>query len=251
MVLTPVLAAAAHFLVILFSGSLPLTWKLEGKFFDVFLSFGAGVLLSAAFLHMIPAAIPALGPVTGVWLFAGYFLMILIERFTMAHPCGEEACPSHRIGITALFGLSVHSIIAGMALGVGLSGPVDMHTSLALLAAILVHKVPETLALMSLLAVSGWTGTRGLAMLLVFASMGPTGIVVGSLMKGKGDSFLSAALAVSAGTFLYIASSDLLPHLHKKMKEEWLNFAAFLVGLAVLSFEAFQHVMASSAGHLH
>lgn len=248
MLLTPALAAFAHFLVILFSGSLPLTWKLEGKFFDVFLSFGAGVLLSAAFLHMIPASIPALGPSAGVYLFAGYFLMTLIERFTMAHPCGEEACPSHRIGIVALFGLSVHSVISGMALGVGLAGPVDLHTSLALLAAILVHKVPETLALMSLLAVSGWTGTRGLLMLLLFASMGPAGILVGSLIQGEGQGYLSAALAVSAGTFLYIASSDLLPHLHKKMREEWLNFAAFLVGLAVLSFEAVHH-LSGSAGH--
>jgi zinc and cadmium transporter len=247
MVLSPALAALAHFLVILASGSLPLTWKLEGKFFDLFLSFGAGVLLSAAFLHMIPSAIPTLGPSTGLYLFSGYFLMTLIERFTMAHPCGEEACPSHRIGLVALFGLSIHSVISGTALGVGLSGAVDMHTSFALLAAILVHKVPETLALMSLLAVSGWTGMRGLAMLLVFASMGPSGIVIGSLIQGEGQTFMSAALAVSAGTFLYIASSDLLPHLHKKMREEWLNFVAFLIGLAALSFEGLR----LAGGHLH
>ncbi len=243
MALTPALAAFAHFLVILFSGSLPLTWKLEGKFFDLFLSFGAGVLLSAAFLHMIPASIPALGPSTGVFLFAGYFLMTLIERFTMAHPCGEEACPSHRIGVVALFGLSIHSVISGMALGVGLSGPVDLHTSIALLAAILVHKVPETLALMSLLAVSGWTGGRGIGALLIFAAMGPGGILAGSLIQGGGERFMSGALAVSAGTFLYIASSDLLPHLHRKMKEEWINFVAFLFGLAALSFEAMHHLM--------
>lgn len=242
MQMTAVYAALAHFLVILFSGALPLTWKLEGRFFDVFLSFGAGALLSAAFLHMIPSAIPALGESTGFYLLCGYMVMTVIERFTMAHPCGEEACPSHRIGIVALFGLSVHSVIAGMALGVGLSGAVELTTSLALLAAILVHKVPETLALMSLLAISGFTGTRGLGMLLVFAFMGPSGILLGAMIGGHNATFLSAALAVSAGTFLYIASSDLLPHLHKKMKEEWVNFLAFLIGLLALSFEAMHHL---------
>ncbi len=242
--LTPVYAAIAHFLVILFSGALPLTWKLEGRLFDLFLSFGAGVLLSAAFLHMIPASIPALGPSTGVFLLGGYLLMTVIERFTMAHPCGEHACASHRIGLVALFGLSVHSVIAGMALGVGLTGAhVDLSTSFALLAAILVHKVPETLALMSLLAVSGFKGTRGLGMLLLFAMMGPSGIILGSLIKAEDTLFLNGALAVSAGTFLYIASSDLLPHLHKKMKDEWVNFVAFLVGLCVLAFEAMHHLM--------
>jgi len=243
MLLTPVYAALAHFLVILFSGAIPLTWKLEGKFFDLFLSFGAGALLSAAFLHMIPSAIPALGPATGFFLLVGYLLMTVIERFTMAHPCGEEACPSHRIGLVALFGLSVHSVIAGMALGVGLAGPVDISTSIALLAAILVHKVPETLALMSLLAISGFRGTRGLGMLLIFAFMGPTGILVGSMVHGGNPSVLASALAVSAGTFLYIASGDLLPHLHKKMKEEWMNFLAFLVGLFALAFEAVHHLV--------
>jgi len=240
---TPIYAALAHFLVILFSGALPLTWKLEGKLFDIFLSFGAGVLLSAAFLHMIPASIPALGPATGFYLLCGYFIMTLIERFTMAHPCGEEACPSHRIGIVALFGLSVHSVIAGTALGVGLTGPVDISTSLALLAAILVHKVPETLALVSLLALSGWTGTRGLVMLLIFACMGPAGILFGALIHNESASFLSGALAISAGTFLYIASSDLLPHLHRKMKEEWVNFLAFLAGLFILSLETLHQLM--------
>ena len=237
------IAALAHFLVIIFTGVLPLTWKLQGDAFDIFLSFGAGALLSAAFLHMIPSAIPALGPAVGVFLLLGYLIMVLIERFTMAHPCGEEACPSHRIGIVALFGLSVHSIIAGTALGVGIAGAADASTSIALLAAILVHKVPETLALMSLLHISGWRGKAALGMLLVFSAMGPSGILVGSMLRGESPAFLSSALAVSSGTFLYIASADLLPHLHTKLKQKWMNFFAFLVGLFVLSIEALHHLV--------
>lgn len=236
------IAALAHFLVILLTGLLPLTWKIEGAKFDIFLSFGAGALLSAAFLHMIPTAIPALGAQTGLFLLLGYLVMVLIERFTMAHPCGEEHCPNHRIGVVALFGLSVHSVIAGTALGVGIAGASDLSTSIALLSAILVHKVPETLALMSLLTVSGWRGWHAVGMLLFFASMGPSGILVGSLLKGESPAFMSAALAISSGTFLYIASADLLPHLHKKMKEEWANFIAFLIGLFLLSFEAWHHL---------
>lgn len=236
------LAALAHFLVILASGALPLTWKLQGKFYDGFLCFGAGTLLSAAFLHMLPASIPGLGPSAGAYLLAGFLIMVIIERFTMAHPCHEEGCPSHRIGIVALFGLSIHSIIAGIALGVGLAGAADASTSLALLSAILVHKVPETLALMSLLAISGWVGWHAAGMLLVFALMGPSGILIGSLMKGQSTAFLSGALAISSGTFLYIAASDLLPHLHRKMKEEWINFLAFFAGILILSIEAIHHL---------
>jgi zinc and cadmium transporter len=234
----PIIAAFFHCIVILAVGAVPLTWRLQGQIFDALLSFGAGVLLSAAFLHMMPTAIEALGESTGLFLLLGYLLMLVLEKFTMAHPCGEEACPNHRLGYTALFGLSVHSIISGIALGVGLGEAEHVSVSLALLAAILVHKVPETLALMGLLAGSGWNKKKILFALVVFSLMGPIGIFVGSILNLSGHWTLSSAMAVSAGTFLYIASSDLLPQLHKKMKQEWLHFVAFLFGLASLAFEA-------------
>lgn len=239
---TPLIASFVHCAVILLVGTLPLTWQMRGRLYDALLSFGAGVLLSAAFLHMLPAAIPTLGPSTGLFLLAGYLLMTVLERFTMAHTCGEEACPNHRLGYTAFFGLSVHSVIAGMALGVGLLEATDMSVSVALLAAILVHKIPETLALMGLFAASGWTQKKILVFLVLFSGMGPLGILLGSVLEIQSPTLMSGALAISAGTFLYIASSDLLPQLHKKMKQEWLHFFAFLAGLLVLSFEAWHHL---------
>ena len=245
MALTPLIASLIHCLVILLVGILPLTWRMQGQVYDALLSFGAGVLLSAAFLHMLPAAIPSLGEMSGLFLLAGYLLMTLLERFTMAHPCSEDSCPNHRLGFTALLGLSVHSVIAGMALGVGLLDAKDLSVSVALLAAILVHKVPETLALMGLLAASGWDRRRILFSLFFFSGMGPLGILLGTFTEIQSPWFLSAAMAISAGTFLYIASSDLLPQLHKKMKQEWIHFFAFLLGLTLLSFESWHRL----AGH--
>lgn len=242
MTLTPAISAVIHCLVILLVGALPLTWKMQGTLFDALLSFGAGVLLSAAFLHMMPEAIPVLGPSTGLFVLLGYLLMTILDRFTMAHPCGEEACPSHRLGLTALLGLSVHSVIAGMALGVGLLEAKELSVSAALLAAILVHKVPETLALMGLLAASGWSRKKIIVSLFIFSVMGPVGIFLGTISSFHSPFLMGCALAISAGTFLYIASSDLLPQLHKKMKQEWVHFFAFIAGLALLSFEAWHHL---------
>lgn len=238
----PLLAALAHCLVILAVGALPLTWRMQGRLYDALLSFGAGVLLSAAFLHMLPSAIPDLGPSAGLFLLLGYVLMLTLERFTMAHPCGEGGCPNHHLGLTAFFGLSVHSVISGMALGVGLLEAADVHVSLALLLAILVHKVPETLALMGLFAASGWNRKKIVIFLVLYSLMGPAGILVGAGTGIRSPWVLSCALALSAGTFLYIASSDLLPQLHKKMKQEWVHFLAFLAGLFLLSFEAWRHL---------
>jgi zinc and cadmium transporter len=242
MLLGPISAAAIHCLVILIVGIFPLTWKIEGNKFDALLAFGAGVLLSAAFLHMMPAAIPTLGEATGVFVLGGYLVMSILERFVMAHPCGEDACPNHRLGLSALIGLSVHSIISGMALGIGLRDASDPSVSVALLAAILVHKIPETLALMGLFSASRWKHRQSLLGLLTFSLMGPSGVLLGAFLPASNPKYLGGALAISAGTFLYIASADLLPQLHKKMKQEWLHFFAFIAGLLALSFEAFHHL---------
>lgn len=242
MILAPILAAIVHSLVVLLVGAVPLTWKIEGKLFDALLAFGAGVLLSAAFLHMMPAAIPQLGEATGFFVLLGYLVMTVLERFVMAHPCGEEACPNHRLGVSALIGLSVHSVISGIALGIGLREAADFSVSFALLAAILVHKVPETLALMGLLTASHWRKKTIFLSLFFFSLMGPSGILLGAFLNIGSPTVLGAALAISAGTFLYIASADLLPQLHKKMKQQWLHFFAFILGLLALSFEAFHHL---------
>jgi zinc transporter ZupT len=243
MTASPIIVAIVQFFTIFLVGALPLTWKLEGKYFDSLLSFGAGVLLSAAFLHMLPASIPTLGTATGAFVLLGYLVMTLLERFTMAHPCGEDHCPNHRIGLVAFLGLSVHSVIAGMALGVGLRGAGDVSVTAALFAAILVHKVPETLALMGLLLATGWTRGQMISGLLIFSAIGPIGILLASFLDQTTPGLLSAALAVSTGTFIYIASSDLLPQLHRKMKQQWMHFFAFLGGILLLSFEAWHHLL--------
>lgn len=235
-------AAAAHFAVVLSVGMVPLSLEFRGDWYDTFLSFGAGVLLSAAFLHMMPEAAESLGPSMGAFVLLGFLLMVCIDRFTMAHPCGEEHCPSHRIGTVAFFGLSVHSVLSGLALGVGLAEHVELSTAVAMLAAILVHKIPETLALMGLFRTSRWNGRRMVTFLLFFACMGPAGILVGGWSGLFPERTFGAAMAVSAGTFLYIACSDLLPHLHKKMRQKNRYFIAFVLGLFALSIEAWHHL---------
>ena len=239
MILDHSTAAFAHFLIILTIGIFPFFWRHKKDFSDPLLAFGAGVLLSAAFLHMLPSSISEIGERSGVFVLCGFVLMVLIDRFTMAHPCGEESCPTHRIGMVAFLGLSIHSIISGIALGISLLKPDSVN--IALLAAILIHKIPETLALMTLLKSSGYKKDRLFSFLFMFACMGPAGILLGKHASLDNKNLLGVALAVSTGTFIYIAASDLLPYLHKKLRQKWFNLVAFLLGLLMLSFEAVHH----------
>lgn len=234
------LPASVIFFIILGTGLLPLIWNWQSKHLDVFGAFGAGVLLAAAFVHMLPEANQAMGEISGFYVLAGFLFIYFIEDFLMAHSHGGEPCPNHKIGWSALIGLSAHSIVAGVALGVGLQESNSTMLSSALLAAIAIHKVPETLALMALILNSGWNKRAALIALVFFALMGPSGVIFSFLPWissefAQSQKFFGAALALSAGTFVFIASSDLLPSLHRHGSHKYLNLLAFLLGILLLS----------------
>lgn len=230
------ISSIALFATIVVSGLAPLLLNWKERHFDLFISFGAGVLLSAGFLHMLPESIASIGGKCGYFVLVGFLLLFLAEQVTMTHACAEEACPNHQVGLSAFFGLSIHSIIMGLALGVSFHESKDQHVAIAMLIAVLVHKVPETLALAGLLLASAWSKPKAFVAILVFALMGPLGLLLSSSYSGN---ILGAAMGISTGTFIYIAASDLLPHIHKHEEHRWWNLGAFLVGLLLLSFEIF------------
>jgi zinc and cadmium transporter len=241
MIHTAVLYSIALSSVILIAGFVPLFLKWRSHHFDVFLSFGAGVLLSAAFIHMFPLAVQGLGERAGVFVLVGFLIILVVEKFTMAHACGEEACPNHQVGVSALFGLSVHSILTGIAVGAGLKFS-SASVAFATFAAVIVHKVPETLALVALLIAGGWSRKSAMFALILFSLMSPLGIMINfsPLVTGGLDGGFSAMmLAASTGTFLYIASSDLLPHLHRKEAHQFLDLGAFILGILLLAIPDF------------
>jgi len=238
-----VIASVSLFVTIFVSGSIPLLYRWKQHHFDIFLCFGAGVLLSAAFLHMLPTAIESSGEQTGLFVLGGFLLLFFAEQFTMTHACSEEACPNHKVGLSALLGLSIHSIITGIALGVSFLGVslldgASHSVVYAMLFAVLIHKIPESLTLAAMLLASAWKRRTSFIAILVFALMSPLGIWLSRYYSGNA---LGAALGVSTGTFLYIASSDLLPHLHKKEAHRWWNLTAFTVGLLLLAFQRHSH----------
>ena len=230
------IASLALFATIVVSGLIPLVLNWKQRHFDLFISFGAGVLLSAGFLHMLPESIASIGGKCGYFVLAGFLLLFFAEQVTMTHACAEEACPNHKVGLSALFGLSIHSIIMGLALGVSFHESKDHHVAIAMLLAVLIHKIPETLALAGLLLASAWSKPKSFAAIVTFSLMGPLGLLLSSSYAGN---ILGAAMGISTGTFIYIAASDLLPHIHKHEEHRWWNLTAFVVGLILLSFEFF------------
>jgi zinc and cadmium transporter len=134
----------------------------------------------------------------------------------------QDVDTAHRFSWFGLaIGLSVHTLIDGLALGAAVASE-GKHEQGWLLAglgtflAVALHKPLDALSITSLMAAGGWTKRQAWLANIGFALMCPIGAFafafgIGGL--GNQSLFIGCALAFSAGVFLCISLADLLPEL--------------------------------------
>lgn len=224
--------------VSLLGGMLPLATMLTHTRLQVYLSFSAGSMLGAAFFHMLPEAVRMGSPGTIRWAAMGLLTLFLLERFASfhqhepqehaGHQHSENTAHLHASGSslswgTAAFGLAVHSIVGGVALASAIAADYAQRGEIgatgwgAFLATIL-HKPADSLTIVSLMIRSGVPRRVAHLVNLAFALMIPLGVVLfttqlGQLGPDAAELCTSVALSFSAGTFLCISLSDILPEL--------------------------------------
>lgn len=247
-------------------GALPLFASVRRS--DLLLSFSAGVMLGAAFLHMLPEAVEGAGPEAVPFVLVGFLVLYLLERFVLVHVCAEPGpnarlstagaplpeedhrghedgphdharadgtgCDVHTMGLAAWVGMSVHTLVDGFALG---AASVEANLGALVFLAILAHKVPNSFSLSAILLSEGYSRAKAVAMNAAFALMVPLGVVLYVILREvvHVERFSSLALAASAGTFLHLALSDILPDLHRRGTSRWRLSAAMVAGLAVMA----------------
>ena len=185
----------------------------DGRFLRYAVALGAGFMLAAVVLKMMPEAGRLTAAAPGLVL-VGYLLIHLFEHTVAPHfHFGEEVHPEHlsgRAGASALLGLIVHSLFDGISIGSGFI--IDRALGLLLFAAILLHKAPEGFAIASVVLAA--RGTRRQA-LFAAAAVGAASLVGGLSIFGA-RALVGPALALSAGVTLYVAASDLVPEVNKE-----------------------------------
>ncbi len=148
----------------------------------------------------------------------------------------------------AAFGLAVHSLVGGVALASAVAaGAGGRHgpgaAAWGVLLATLIHKPADALTIVSLMLRAGAPRLLAHAVNLGFALMIPAGVAlfvlgVGRLGPTAADSWTAAALAFSAGTFLCIALSDLLPELQFHAHDRLSLSLALIAGFALMAAAA-------------
>lgn len=219
------LSAAAIFAIAVIGGTIPLYFARHDssrRFFSLGNAFAGGLFLGVGFIHLLPEGIERLEGVTDYPLAAllaalGLGALLLIDRViygdhhVAAHAEGEAQQCIYPYVLLVL--LSIHSVIAGISLGI------ESHFTglVIILLGILCHKGSAAFALMISVHRSGMDVKRQKPILAIFVSMTPAGILLGMAahMALEGSQQVTTLIeggfnALAAGTFIYVAIIDII-----------------------------------------
>ena len=199
------------------------------------LPFGAGALLAAAFFDLLPEAIHA-GVAENVlpWALGGFLAFFVLERtihwFHHHHGHGDAGHTEGRDAAQRsliILGDSVHNLIDGV--GIGAAFLIDIPTGIVTSLAVAAHEIPQEIGDFGFLLSRGMSPKRTIIVNLLSSLatvVGATGVY---LLGSQVDIPLSSILALTAGFFIYIAASDIIPDIHERPHAEANKQAAMLL----------------------
>ena len=220
-----VLAAAAANLV----GAVAITWRRLWSVtaIDTMIALSAGFMMAVTVTDIFPEAIARGGESAAAVVLLGYLLVHLTQHTLVKHfHFGEE---THHVtplvSVSALVGLLLHTFFDGVAIASGFHVSRDLGVLVFL--AIMMHKLPEGLAISSLFLAAGRRRREGL---LAAAALGFATILGFALTETIGT-LAQYGLPLAAGVTLYVAASNLVPEF--QAKSGWRLPIAFFAGCAL------------------
>lgn len=200
-------------------------------------SFAAGTLLGAAFFDLLPEALDAKEQQgmenvdIFLWTLVGIIVFFLLERFLhwFHHHHEHAEAKGKPTVLLIVIGDTIHNFIDGIAIAATfmVSIPLGIVTSLAVAA----HEIPQEIGDFGILLHRKVPRKKVLLINVLSALAAFLGAIltffVGENIKG----ILPISLGITAGFFIYIAASDLIPEIHEENRK---GFAVIESGLLIL-----------------
>ena len=194
------------------------------------IGFAAGVMLSIAFVHLLPESVEH-DPHAIIYAFVGFLAMFIIQHFIFFHPCHDDHCDVH-LGTLSTFGLSLHSFFDGIVISIGFGA--NAYIGLMTTIAIMLHKLPDGITITGILMHSKQTTKKILFYSLTVALFTPIGTLAGLFFAEQIAHLIGNFLAFTSGTFIYLAASDLIPETHKASNKK--AGICLILGVIIVSF---------------
>jgi zinc and cadmium transporter len=204
-------AAAAN----VFGGTIIVQRHWDHSYLKYFVALGAGFMLAAATIEIIPESFALRGRSAAYLILAGYLIIHFFEHTVTPHfHFGEEThseqfVATHK-GYSVLFGLVIHTFFDGIAIASGFI--ISNALGWVIFLAIFLHKIPEGFTVASVMLASGrsrWLAW-GASVLLGAATF--AGVLTMAVLRRH----VSVGLPLSGGVTIYVAASDLMPEVNRE-----------------------------------
>lgn len=221
-------------------GIFTLSIKIEKlrKILIYMISFAAGALLGDAFIHLLPSVVGkhGFGLNISIYVLVGLGVMFVVEKVIHWRHCHHPTCDDHPhpFALMNLFGDGVHNFIDGLVIGAAylVSIPVGIATTIA----VVLHEIPQEIGDFGVLIHGGFSKAKALMLNFATALTAVLGVVVALLLSSYVENLTMFLIPFAAGGFIYIASADLIPEMHKtvKISRSLLQFLFFTLGIGVM-----------------
>lgn len=217
---------------------------LTGKFMLYLLSFAAGVILTTAFVDLLPEAVEA-GVENGIDfhvfipVFVGILVSFFLERIVLYFHNHDEYEPeehhhSKTSAVLIIVGDSLHNFVDGVVIAATfLTSPaLGVATTIAIAA----HEIPHEIADFGVLIGSGMKKSKALLYNFLSSLTALAGAIGGYYFLTTLQGALPFLLAFSGGMFIYIACSDLIPELNRDFRKNrnFLQIVPFIAGVIIM-----------------
>lgn len=196
--------------------------------------FAAGVLLATAFSDLLPEALHEHGDNEFILKMAllGVLIFFMLERFLRwfhhHHEHGKEKAKNSLV----ITGDTLHNALDGVAIGA--SFLINVPTGIVTTLAVAAHEIPQEIGDFGLLLRNGMEKSR-VILVNVLSALSTTVVAVAVYAFGDSDGLpVSALLAITAGFFIYVASSDIIPEIHERTDEKYKDIRPWLLLLGAV-----------------
>ena len=207
------------------------------KILIYFVSFSVGGLLGDAFIHLLPEAIRLNSEINlSLYILLGIIISFGVEKFIHWRHCHIPTSKEHPhpFVLMNLIGDSTHNFIDGLIIGASYLTSVQI--GIATTIAVILHEIPQEIGDFGVLIHGGFKRKKALILNFATALTAIAGTIISLLIGSYVENLTNVLIPFAIGSFIYIASSDLIPELHKETNpiKSVMQLIMLLAGIGIM-----------------
>ena len=218
--------------------------KIQKELVPKCISFATGTLLGAAFLGLIPHAAEEFGDLrlTLITVLFGLIIFFILEKFVIWRHCHDDHCHVHEAsGSLIIIGDAFHSFVDGVVISATFITSIPLGITTAF--SVITHEIPQEVGDFAILLKNNYTKKKAFMLNVLSGLSSLAGAILAFFFMSTLTNITPYIMSISAASFIYVAVSDLIPHLqeHTNPKQSILQIFLIIAGISIIYFMSHTH----------